>query len=76
MVEKGYTLDSSSFHFAIQTIYTNAFTDLVRSLSITAITTRLPDVISVTLSVYASGHEKVSSGILGSGTLADKTLAH
>ena len=26
--------------------------------------------------VYASGHEKVSSGNLGSGTLADKTPAH
>ena len=26
--------------------------------------------------VYASGHEKVSSGNLGSGTLADKTSAH
>ena len=26
--------------------------------------------------VYASGHKKVSSGNLGSGTLADKTLAH
>ena len=51
VVVKGYTLDSSSFHFTIQTIYTNAFTDLVRSLSITAITTRLPDIISVTLSI-------------------------
>ena len=43
--------------------------------------TRLPGVISVTLSIleymfFESGNEKVSSGNLGSGTLTDKTPAH
>ena len=32
--------------------------------------------IKLNHNIYASGHEKVSSGNLGSGTLADKTPAH
>ena len=69
----------------------NAFTDLVRSLSITAITWTMchhagtmhkvawrhfRHAVYTRIHVYASGHEKVSSGNLGSGTLADKTPAH
>ena len=34
------------------------------------------DAVYSRINVYASGHEKVSSGNLGSGTLADKTPAH
>ena len=69
----------------------NAFTDLVRSISVTTITWTMCHhagtmhkvawrhfchAVYTRIHVYDSGHEKVSSGNLGSGTLADKTPAH
>ena len=91
MVQKGCTLDSSSFHFAKRQFTRTHSQILSGHFASTAITWTMchhagtmhkvawrhfRHAVYTRIHVYASGHEKVSSGNLGSGTLADKTPAH
>ena len=77
VVEKGYTLDSSSFHFAILTIYiiTRTHSQILSGhlalpplpepcVTMQEPCTRLPDVISVTLSIREYMYMRRSLGSL------------